>query len=327
MKELNRQPIVSIIIPVFNTEKYLADTIDSVLNQTYKKLEIILVDDGSTDNSGAICYEYAEKDGRLKVFHIPNGGVAKARNLGIEHASGDYIIFVDSDDIVHPRYVESLLELGMKNHTPLAKCRYVSETNCDLKSFLDTNYDLKNHSERIVTINEYRYQGYYSQSSCVCVLYSRALIQNNRFDISLRYGEDTVFFAEILNKARCFSYLDETLYWYRKNPLSATQVFTQRRYDEILARRKVIEVFKNESKDFVRECNAALARRSMVIFHDAIRANYSDKLFLHKVWQESFRVRKSYLTSHIVGTKMKMKFAFYVYSPRLAEIIMKKYMI
>ena len=83
MKELNRQPIVSIIIPVFNTEKYLADTIDSVLNQTYKKLEIILVDDGSTDNSGAICYEYAEKDGRLKVFHIPNGGVAKARNLGI----------------------------------------------------------------------------------------------------------------------------------------------------------------------------------------------------------------------------------------------------
>lgn len=93
--------MVSIIVPVYNVEEYLSECVDSVLNQTYSDIEVILVDDGSTDQSGNICDEYAEMDSRIKVIHKKNEGVSAARNTGIETASGERIIFVDSDDCLH----------------------------------------------------------------------------------------------------------------------------------------------------------------------------------------------------------------------------------
>ena len=92
--------LISVIVPVYNAEKYLRECLDSIVNQTYKNIEIILVDDGSTDGSGAICDEYADKDVRIKVYHIPNGGASNDRNLGIDNADGEYLMFVDSDDII-----------------------------------------------------------------------------------------------------------------------------------------------------------------------------------------------------------------------------------
>lgn len=90
--------MVSIIVPVYNAEKYLSRCVDSILSQTMKDFELLLIDDGSQDESGRICDEYSEKDARVRVFHKPNGGVSSARNLGIDHAKGKYIIFIDSDD-------------------------------------------------------------------------------------------------------------------------------------------------------------------------------------------------------------------------------------
>ena len=101
-------PVISVIVPVYNAEKYLRECLDSIVNQTYKNIEIILVDDGSTDGSGAICDEYADKDVRIKVYHIPNGGVSNARNLGIDNANGEYLMFVDSDDEVSRDCIEKL---------------------------------------------------------------------------------------------------------------------------------------------------------------------------------------------------------------------------
>ena len=103
--------MVSCIIPVYNTEKYLHRCIDSVLAQTYKDFELLLIDDGSTDSSGTICDEYAAKDARVRVFHKENGGVSSARNLGLYHAQGEWIIVMDSDDYWHCNYaLEKLLE-------------------------------------------------------------------------------------------------------------------------------------------------------------------------------------------------------------------------
>ena len=93
-------PAISVNIPVYNTEKYLHRCIDSVLAQTYQDLELLLIDDGSKDSSGAICDEYAAQDARVKVFHKENGGVSSARNVGLDHAQGEWITFVDSDDYI-----------------------------------------------------------------------------------------------------------------------------------------------------------------------------------------------------------------------------------
>ena len=108
-------PLVSIIVPVYNVEKYLKKCIQNIIDQTYKNLEIILVDDGSSDNSGKICDEFAQKDNRIKVIHKINGGQADARNAGLDVMSGEWVSFIDSDDFVSPYYIENLYYLAFLN--------------------------------------------------------------------------------------------------------------------------------------------------------------------------------------------------------------------
>lgn len=104
------EKLVTVVVPVYNVQKYLRNCLDSVVTQTYEPIEVILVDDGSTDQSGKICDEYADRDSRIRVFHTENKGVSAARNLGIEKAGGDYVVFVDADDGIH----RQLLEIYMK---------------------------------------------------------------------------------------------------------------------------------------------------------------------------------------------------------------------
>lgn len=122
--KINNNVLISIIIPVYNVEQYLSDCILSVLNQTYGNIEVILIDDGSTDSSGIICDNFAKKDERVSIYHIKNGGVSKARNLGIKKARGKYIQFVDSDDTVEPNMVEDLLKNLIETNSDLSICGY-----------------------------------------------------------------------------------------------------------------------------------------------------------------------------------------------------------
>lgn len=109
---MQENPLVSVVVPVYKVEKYIARCIESILAQTHSNLELILVDDGSPDQSGVICDEYAAKDGRIKVIHIPNRGVSHARNMGLDNTNGDYLFFVDSDDWIEPCHIEKLLPVG-----------------------------------------------------------------------------------------------------------------------------------------------------------------------------------------------------------------------
>lgn len=123
------EDLISVIVPVYNVEKYLNRCIDSIINQTYKNLEIILVDDGSPDNCGKICDEYAKKDSRIKVIHKENGGLSDARNAGINISIGKYITFVDSDDYLELNFIETLYNLNKKNNTFIAVAPYIINTD------------------------------------------------------------------------------------------------------------------------------------------------------------------------------------------------------
>ena len=114
------QPLISIIVPVYKVEPYLRRCVDSILNQTYRNLEVILVDDGSPDNCGSICDAYAKQDSRVKVIHKENGGLSSARNAGLDVMSGAYVGFVDSDDWIEPHMYESLLKLMEKFDAQMA---------------------------------------------------------------------------------------------------------------------------------------------------------------------------------------------------------------
>ncbi len=117
--------IISIIIPIYNVERYIHRCVGSVINQTYKNLEIILVDDGSPDNCGKICDEYAEKDERIKVIHKKNGGLSEARNFGIDVATGEWLFFLDSDDWIYPQTIEKLYASAIENSVSVSMCAYL----------------------------------------------------------------------------------------------------------------------------------------------------------------------------------------------------------
>ena len=119
MEQTEKQELISVIVPIYNTVEYLPRCVDSIRRQTYRNLEIILVDDGSTDNSGAMAEKFALEDKRVKAFHKENGGSSSARNLGIEKASGDFIGFVDSDDYITPDCYEKLLDCGRRRNVKL----------------------------------------------------------------------------------------------------------------------------------------------------------------------------------------------------------------
>ncbi|MEE1366020.1 MAG: glycosyltransferase, partial [Muribaculaceae bacterium] len=136
---MSEKLLVSIIIPVYNVEKYLLACVNSVINQTYKCLEIILVDDGSTDSSGRICDECAKLDSRIKVIHKTNGGLSDARNAGIDAAIGDYLAFVDSDDIIHTRFIEMLYALANYLNADISSVEFKNfydEETLDLEEIL-----------------------------------------------------------------------------------------------------------------------------------------------------------------------------------------------
>lgn len=126
---ITQPPALSVIVPVYKAEKFLSDCVDSILNQTFRNLEVILVDDGSPDGSGLICDEYAGKDSRIKVIHKPNGGASSARNAGLDHATGKYIGWVDADDMIAPDMYEMLMNLIEEYKADIADSQFYSVYN------------------------------------------------------------------------------------------------------------------------------------------------------------------------------------------------------
>ena len=207
---------VSIIVPVYNVEKYIFECVESLLNQTYRNLEIILVDDASPDNCPQICDEYVSKDARIKVVHKPNGGLSDARNAGIDVATGEFIMFVDSDDYVVENMVEQLMNMIANSGADIASCGYTGDV-----SKLDTDL---NEKYRVVTPEK--------ALKCILIekemttsastkLFRRDLFENVRFPVGKIY-EDYATIYKVLHKAGRIAYNDEKKYYYRPNPVSIT---------------------------------------------------------------------------------------------------------
>jgi len=236
---MNDNALISVIIPVYNVEKYLSRCIDSVINQTYKNLEIILIDDGSMDDSGKICDEYALKDNRIKVIHKQNGGVSSARNVGLDIAKGEYIGFVDSDDYIENDMYEILYELLVRNQTDISCCnKYVFRVN----KFIDSeNFP----TEKILSFNEVLdnpKHDFYIWNK----LFSRNVIGNIRFNEQLTLGEDLLFTYQVLQKIRNIAFYKEAKYYYCDNSNSITRirVFKKEYINQILFYEKLLNYCK-----------------------------------------------------------------------------------
>ena len=218
---------VSIIVPIYNTEKYLSNCIDSLLNQTHQTIEILLIDDGSTDRSGEIANEYAKKDKRIKVVHQKNSGQSAARNKGLKLATGEYISFIDSDDEVSKTFIEKLLNPYNNPHTALTICgiRYnwlKTKTHKDVY-INHIRQRKKNESKKayilyLLTIDGRLY-------SSVNKLYKKDIVKEICFDEELNFAEDTKFVLDYLSNTdntSNISFVLETLYYYNYGTETST---------------------------------------------------------------------------------------------------------
>lgn len=214
---------LSVIIPVYNVEKYLKKCLDSLIAQDEHDFEVLLINDGSPDNCGAICDEYANKDSRIKVFHKENGGVSSARNLGLDKACGEYITFVDSDDFVTLNYVSSIFSF-VKQNADLTMFGVVRDTGKNhfihKKQFENQIYeDIPKDVGKLFV--EFAFHA----GSPVNKVFKRSIIKEYkiRFRTDLKVCEDMLFCLEYIKHVNTMLHTNSTLYTYICNPTSATQ--------------------------------------------------------------------------------------------------------
>lgn len=211
MKMNNNNKKLSIMVPVYNVERYIRKCLDSLVNQTYKNLEIILIDDGSPDNSGKICDEYALQDNRIKVIHKQNGGVSSARNSGLTVATGDYVCFVDSDDWVALDAYDKLLKYFEEyNVDAVFLGFYIYRGANDIETFSPKNIGKVNREKALEQITK-RNQGY--DAATWNKIVKSNIAKNHSFSTELVVGEDATFWTSCV--ADCNSvYLDATPYYF-----------------------------------------------------------------------------------------------------------------
>ena len=248
--------LITVIVPVYNVEQYLNRCVDSIINQLYKNLEIILVDDGSPDNCGRICDEYAKRDNRIHVIHKENGGLSDARNAGIDIAKGKYITFVDSDDYINDNYITCLHEAIINNKSDIAIGLHVIKYNTGIT----INKYPKSKNE-VINAKEVFYRILYNKGidlSAWAKLYKTELFKNIRYPKG-RLFEDSATTYKLIDKADKISLVNEYIYNYmiRVDSISSCK-FNNKKIDLITSTIEMTEYIKNKYPDLKNACNCRL---------------------------------------------------------------------
>lgn len=230
-------PLISVIVPVYKVEKYLDACVESIINQTYKELEIILVDDGSPDRCPEMCDAWAKKDSRIMVIHKKNGGQGEARNFGIEIAKGEYIGFVDSDDIIRPEMYEILLKELSKRNADMIQCAMFRYTEFPLKKLPDKEDNISvlefpsaEAVNRLLTDE-------LITSTCPSVLMKSEIAKKIPFDLGM-INEDVMWIYRVLRESKKIIITSEKLYgYYQREGSTMNCVYTEKKFDALKALR------------------------------------------------------------------------------------------
>jgi len=274
---------VSIIVPVYNSEKYLNKCIDSIISQTYSNIEILIIDDGSNDQSVNICHEYKKKDNRIKIIKEKHRGVSNARNVGLENASGDYILFVDSDDWIEKKLIEESISL-------------YKESIADIVIYNLRQFDNKN--QRFCKKQKGYKSGFFKIQNILGELlkkeilnapwnklYKKSIIdlQNIRFDVNIQIGEDLLFNINYFKAIKNIYITNSKLYNYRIHDKSLTRVYKEEKYIQLMEVNKELINWIIESdlknKKIVNICQYIKLKNILSCFRDLKNnnCNYSKK--------------------------------------------------
>lgn len=261
---MNEEKLLSVIVPVYKVEPYLHRCIDSIRNQTYKNLQIILVDDGSPDNCGKICDEYAELDARIIAVHQKNRGLSGARNTGLQHAKGEYVAFVDSDDWIAPTMYETLVRMIEKNDLDIARCGIIETDGNDGERVLSWGGTLG-----IITgqrVFRLYFTEFLVKSVCNAV-YRRSIVEGIVSPEGC-HSEDNYVSGRYLYRSQQIMIVTQAFYYYRYNPAGIMHGRNKRRLDICICTKKLRDDLISEEHMtnplFIKQLDRKLARE---LFH------------------------------------------------------------
>ena len=279
--------LISVIIPVYKVEEYLDECVSSVVNQTYKNIEIILVDDGSPDNCPAMCDDWAKKDGRIRVIHKTNGGLSDARNAGLEIVSGDYIAFVDSDDYIKPDMIEKLHTAIRREDADIAACGILS---CESEKETAWGcHSVVGSSEQILAM---LYDDAAYPVSAWNKLYRRSCWKALRFPVG-KTCEDAFTTYQLVHNADRIVMIPEALYCYRIRPGSImTSAFSLKKMDEEEAWRCNYQFIEKHYPRLKKKAFDFYLQRVNVLLHTM---SAEDRMH----FTEQYRMLRNILKSHL----------------------------
>lgn len=316
---------ISIIVPVYNIAQYLARCLDSIINQTYKNLEIIIVDDGSVDSSREIIEEYKKKDSRIISIFKENSGVSDTRNLGIESATGDYIGFVDGDDYIEPNMFEFLMDNAIKHNADISHCGY----QMVFPSRTDYYY---NTGEVIVQDNNKGVldllQGTIIEPGIWNKLYKRSVIGDVRMPSGIRINEDFLFNVMVFANAEKSVFEDKPMYHYilRKNSAATSSISEHKLFDGETVRERIVELFKDNGKIYPAAVNNLLGYEISLMrtFGTCKEA----KPFLHRKKAVKDRIKKLYTQMKVMkklSRRTQIECLLILYCPVLFNLVYRVY--
>lgn len=308
--------LISIVIPVYKVEEYLDACLESVVNQTYKNLEIILVDDGSPDNCPIMCDEWAKKDDRIKVIHKENGGLSSARNSGIDIASGELICFIDSDDTINPQMIEILYKTLNQSMADISVCSWKKVQ--DINSPNNKNYDSENLNIQTFEGDDV-FELLFNKKvplimSAWAKLYKKEMFNEIRYPIGMLH-EDEAVIHKILYKCKKLSYVDYEMYnnTQRNNSITATS-FSKKRLQALQIMNDRVEFIKEFKPKYLDDVIHHYIRILILYYHYSKWAKF-EKDILTKIKNEIDKYSKK-------GYKSKLTTMFYKF-PAILDLILK----
>ena len=281
MSNIEQNDLISIIIPVFNVEQYIERCIKSVIKQSYKNIEIIIINDGTQDSSGEICDKYAMKDCRIRLIHKENEGVSKSRNIGIGMATGKYITFIDSDDYVEKDYIKVLYELCNKNDADISICG-VKDIE-DIEDIEDTE-KIKKQSKSVKktcnskeAVKELLLEKYFT---CVIwgKIYKKTLFKQEKFNEDIKIAEDFDLLIRVMQKCKKISINTfEKMYCYqiRKDSVTA-QNYNKDFENEIKITERILKKFEKEENEFLNYAIKRYIRINVSCINKILKNNIED---------------------------------------------------
>ncbi len=243
---------ISVIVPIYNSEKFLDKCINSIVNQTYKNIEVILIDDGSKDESKKICKKYVKKDARVRLIECSNSGVSHARNIGLENSSGDYLFFVDSDDWINLDTLERMILVAKKSNVDVVKCNYYNNYIDNKEQVNELN--ITNCEENLSILDSKKIKELFANTYILNVVWgeliSRKTLKNCRFEDRLIYGEDLLFNFQVLKNTDRVLLMKDSYYHYLINQAGTNQNYD---YNVLIKKIENLNYVYNKIIDFYDE--------------------------------------------------------------------------